>query len=92
MKYYTVRERPHNVCRIRPQDVGSGRLMVFHIGQYGGHPQDVRLGRPQDAIIQRPKDVGRGRPQDVSRGRPFALHRGTYGYVHRTSFGDVLGI
>ena len=43
--------------------------MAFHIGQYGGHPQDVRLGRPQDAIIQRPKDVGTG--------RPFALHRGT---------------
>ena len=88
--YQTVWGRPHNLCKRRHRDVGRGRPMASHIGQYG----DVLRTSYFNVLRKLVEDVLRTSVGDVPQryiedrwGRPYGdVHMGTY---IGTSFGDV---
>ena len=83
--------RRHKVCRRRPQDVGGGRPLVLHIGQYGDVLRTLLwdvLGTPYFNVLRM---LVEDLLMDVGTGLLLALHRGPYGNVRRTSSREVLG-
>ena len=77
VKYYTLCERPHNVCRRRLQDVVMGPPMALHIGQYG------------DVLRTLAWEVLRTLAWDVLRTSYFNVLSTSVEDVFRTLVGDV---